>query len=117
VATADTFFIATAAAGGADVSHRGGNPGFVRVLSPTELSWPDYDGNAMLMTVGNLRLNPAAGLLFPDWRSGATLQLTGTADVRATPTGRETFFRITEVVRTENAFPTGGSEPEYARFN
>ncbi|MEJ2884822.1 pyridoxamine 5'-phosphate oxidase family protein [Actinomycetospora aeridis] len=112
VANADTFFVATAAGSGADVSHRGGDPGFVRVLSPGELSWPDYVGNAMMMTSGNLRLNPAAGLLFPDFRTGATLQLTGTAEVRPSRdagTGRETVFRITEAVHTENAFAAGWS--------
>jgi predicted pyridoxine 5'-phosphate oxidase superfamily flavin-nucleotide-binding protein len=125
VSTADTFFIATAATVGADVSHRGGNPGFVSVVSPTELSWPDYVGNAMLMTAGNLRVDPAAGLLFPDWRSGATLQLTGTAEVRPAPSGaahgpasgRETVFRITGSVWTENAFPAGWTAPAYSRFN
>jgi uncharacterized protein len=125
VAGADTFFVATSALGGVDVSHRGGDPGFVRVVSPTELTWPDYVGNAMMMTSGNLRLNPAAGLLFPDWRTGSTLQLTGTAEVRATTnglasgpaTGRETVFRITGTVRTAHAFPTGWSEPEFSRFN
>jgi predicted pyridoxine 5'-phosphate oxidase superfamily flavin-nucleotide-binding protein len=125
VSTADTFFIGTAAAGGVDVSHRGGNPGFVTVVSPTELSWPDYEGNAMLMTAGNLLVNPAAGLLFPDWERGATLQLTGTAQVRwfeDSPTqgpanGHETVFHITEAVWTEHAFPAGWSAPEYSRFN
>ncbi|MDD7940445.1 pyridoxamine 5'-phosphate oxidase family protein [Actinomycetospora lutea] len=125
VEAADTFFVATAAAGGADVSHRGGDPGVVRVVSPTELTWPDYVGNAMMMTLGNLRLDPAAGLLFPDWRTGATLQLTGTAEVRPAPveevhgpaTGRETVFRVTGTVWTANAFPTGWSEPVSSRFN
>ena len=124
VEATDTFFVATAAAGGADVSHRGGDPGFVRVVSPTELTWPDYVGNAMMMTSGNLRVNAAAGLLVPDWRTGATLQLTGTAEVRPATgdvvgpaTGRETVFRIAGTVWTENAFPTGWSAPVYSRFN
>ncbi|GAA2694851.1 MULTISPECIES: pyridoxamine 5'-phosphate oxidase family protein [Actinosynnema] len=124
VASADTFFIATSAPTGADVSHRGGDPGFVTPISPTELVWPDYGGNAMLMTNGNLTTNPEAGLLFPDWNSGATLQLTGAAEVRpaATPalppsTGRETVFRITEAVWTEHAFPAHWSEPSCSRFN
>ncbi|GAA1836135.1 pyridoxamine 5'-phosphate oxidase family protein [Pseudonocardia ailaonensis] len=125
VAAADTFFVATAAENGADVSHRGGSPGFVTVVSPTELTWPDYVGNAMMMTAGNLRVNPAAGLLFPDWRTGATLQLTGTAEVRTSAagpgpgpaTGRETVFRIAGAVWTEHGFPSGWSAPEYSRFN
>ncbi|GHH48062.1 pyridoxamine 5'-phosphate oxidase family protein [Lentzea cavernae] len=124
VSTADTFFIATAVESGADVSHRGGNPGFVEVVSPAELVWPDYVGNAMMMTAGNLSVNPLAGLLFPDWDSGATLQLTGTAQVRRSAgggsgpaNGHETVFRITEAVWTENAFPAGWTEPVYSRFN
>ena len=124
VSTADTFFIATAADVGADVSHRGGNPGFVRVVSPVELVWPDYAGNAMMMTAGNLSVNPLAGLLFPDWESGATLQLTGTAEVRASAepgggpaNGLETVFRVTEAVWTENAFPAAWTAPVYSRFN
>ncbi|MFD4635890.1 pyridoxamine 5'-phosphate oxidase family protein [Lentzea sp. NPDC058436] len=123
VSTADTFFVATAVESGADVSHRGGNPGFVQVVSSTELTWPDYVGNAMMMTAGNLGRNPLAGLLFPDWESGSTLQLTGTAEVRPSrnadgpATGQETVFRITEAVWTEDAFPAGWSEPVYSRFN
>src|SRR5262249_11052232 len=55
IGAADTFFVATADdAGNADASHRGGNPGFLRVLSPTQLRWPDYRGNSMFMTLGNI---------------------------------------------------------------
>ncbi|HLS77824.1 MAG TPA: pyridoxamine 5'-phosphate oxidase family protein [Nocardia sp.] len=81
VAAADTFFIGTADGDGrADASHRGGNPGFVRVLSPTRLRWPDYRGNSMFMTLGNLVVRPRCGLLVPDWTTGGALQLTGTAE-------------------------------------
>ncbi|MEV4612271.1 pyridoxamine 5'-phosphate oxidase family protein [Kitasatospora sp. NPDC049258] len=81
-ATADTFFIATAdPAGTVDASHRGGPPGFLSVLGPDRLSWPEYPGNTMFMTLGNLELNPAAGLLLPDWEGGGALLLTGTARV------------------------------------
>ncbi|HET7234791.1 MAG TPA: pyridoxamine 5'-phosphate oxidase family protein [Longimicrobium sp.] len=86
VASADTFFIATAhPAGGTDASHRGGEPGFVRLERGVEgqdvLVFPDYPGNNMFNTLGNLAENPAAGLLFLDFERGATLQLTGTAQV------------------------------------
>jgi predicted pyridoxine 5'-phosphate oxidase superfamily flavin-nucleotide-binding protein len=82
IAAADTFFVATADAdGNADASHRGGNPGFLRVLSPTRLRWPDYRGNSMFMTLGNIEVNPRCGILIPDWSTGATLQLTGTAEL------------------------------------
>ncbi len=81
-AAADTFFVGSADAdGNADASHRGGNPGFLQVLSPTRLRWPDYRGNSMFMTLGNIAANPRAGLLIPDWHTGGTLQLTGTAEI------------------------------------
>ena len=82
LAGADTFFLASFHAdGGADVSHRGGNPGFVRVLSASKLAWPDYRGNNLFQTLGNLELNPNSGLLFLDFESGTTLQLSGKCKV------------------------------------
>ncbi|MFJ6612825.1 pyridoxamine 5'-phosphate oxidase family protein [Streptomyces sp. NPDC091289] len=79
---ADTFFIASRAEGhGADSSHRGGDPGFVSVAGPRKLVWPDYFGNSFYMTLGNLQLNPNCGLLFLDWESGSTLQLSGKARI------------------------------------
>ncbi|MFL0242124.1 pyridoxamine 5'-phosphate oxidase family protein [Mycobacterium sp. SMC-18] len=82
VARTDTFFIGSADPdGNADASHRGGNPGFLQVLSPNRLRWPDYRGNSMFMTLGNISANPRAGLLIPDWQTGTTLQLTGTAEI------------------------------------
>lgn len=75
---ADTFFIAShSPKHGADVSHRGGEPGFVTVAGPRRLFWLDYVGNSFYMTLGNLHLNPSCGLLFLDWERGHTLQLTG----------------------------------------
>ncbi len=66
---------------GADASHRGGNPGFVRVLDASRLAWPDYSGNRMFQTLGNLARDGRAGLLFIDFDTGRTLQLTGRATV------------------------------------
>ena len=55
VSEADTFFLGSRyAERGADASHRGGNPGFVRVLDASRLAWPDYSGNRMFQTLGNL---------------------------------------------------------------
>jgi predicted pyridoxine 5'-phosphate oxidase superfamily flavin-nucleotide-binding protein len=59
------FFVATAdAAGRPDCSFKGGMPGFVRVTGPSELAFPDYDGNGMFKSLGNLIVNPNIGLLF-----------------------------------------------------
>jgi len=82
VSTADTFFIGSRyAERGADASHRGGTPGFVRVVDASRLSWPDYAGNRMFQTLGNLARDRNAGLLFIDFDVGATLQLCGRARI------------------------------------
>ena len=80
IAAADTFFVASAHPDGpADVSHRGGKPGFVR-LEGGDLHIPDYPGNSMFGTLGNFAVNPRAGLVFPDFQRSRQLRLTG--DVR-----------------------------------
>ncbi|MFF8261625.1 pyridoxamine 5'-phosphate oxidase family protein [Streptomyces virginiae] len=116
VRRADTFFVATTAeADGADASHRGGLPGFVEVLSPVELAWPDYAGNAMFLTLGNLTADPRAGLLFPDWESGAVLQLSGRARTEfAADGGRRTRFRVESVVEGVHPGRLLWSTPEYS---
>ncbi len=81
VQAADTFFLGTTHPdSGNDASHRGGPAGFVHVASDG-LWWPDFPGNNMFNSFGNLLVDPTAALLFVDFRSGATLQLTGTASV------------------------------------
>jgi uncharacterized protein len=83
VAATDTFFIASwHPAGGADASHRGGQPGFVRVHDERTLEFPDYPGNNMFNTLGNLVDHPRAGLLFVDFEGGDLVQLTGRTEVR-----------------------------------
>ena len=88
IASADTFFIATgyraegeSATFGMDASHRGGDRGFVKVASDTRLEFPDYAGNNHFNTIGNLILDPRAGLLFIDFTTGSLLQLTGRATI------------------------------------
>lgn len=118
IQSADTFFLATVHPGGADVSHRGGNPGFVQVVSPRELTWPDYAGNAMFLTLGNLRTDPRAGLLFLDWTTGTVLQLTGEAHTEFTADGERTVrFTVEEAVETPAALPLRWSAPEYSPAN
>ncbi|WP_314244716.1 pyridoxamine 5'-phosphate oxidase family protein [Streptomyces kutzneri] len=116
VRAADTFFVATTAeADGVDASHRGGLPGFVEVLSPVELAWPDYAGNAMFLTLGNLTADPRAGLLFPDWESGAVLQLSGRATTEFGPDGsRDVRFRVESVVEAVHPGRLRWSTPEYS---
>jgi predicted pyridoxine 5'-phosphate oxidase superfamily flavin-nucleotide-binding protein len=80
---ADTFFIATAhPEAGADASHRGGPAGFVQVDGEGRLLlFPDYPGNNMFNSLGNITSYPRAGLLFPDFGSGAALLVSGGAQI------------------------------------
>ncbi|MEU6671764.1 pyridoxamine 5'-phosphate oxidase family protein [Streptomyces sp. NPDC046727] len=118
IRAADTFFLATVHGAGADASHRGGNPGFVRVASPRELTWPDYSGNAMFLSLGNLYADPRAGLLFLDWETGSTLQLTGEARTESAEDGTRTVrFTLTEALWTPDALPLRWSAPEYSPAN
>lgn len=78
----DTLFLASGhPAAGADVSHRGGAPGFVRVTADGRVVVPDYAGNMMFNTLGNLAADSRAGVLVVDFEGGATLQLTGRAEI------------------------------------
>lgn len=108
---ADTFFLASAhATHGADCSHRGGPPGFVRVLENGVLRIPDYNGNSMFNSFGNFLLDPQAGLLFPDYARRVMLQLNGTVEVFwdqpdddgwTVGTGRYWEFTIERWIETE----------------
>jgi predicted pyridoxine 5'-phosphate oxidase superfamily flavin-nucleotide-binding protein len=121
VAEADTFFIASRSAQldqqdssqGLDVSHRGGRPGFVRVISPNQLCFPDYSGNLLFNTLGNLEVDARAGLLFIDFQSGRMLYVIGRARIswdvpesmRSAGVERLIFLDIQRVVNREHAFP------------
>ncbi|MFW8595169.1 pyridoxamine 5'-phosphate oxidase family protein [Cribrihabitans neustonicus] len=99
IETADMFFAASCAPGGgdpvthgADVSHRGGRPGFVKVDGNT-LTIPDFPGNHHFNTFGNFLLMPRAGLLFPDFETGDVLTLTGTVELLAEGDPALAYFR------------------------
>ena len=74
------FFLATAdSEGRPDCSHKGGMPGFVRVSAPNEIVFPDYDGNGMFNSLGNIAVNANVGLLFIDFEKPRRLRVNGTA--------------------------------------
>ncbi|MFC5952826.1 pyridoxamine 5'-phosphate oxidase family protein [Pseudonocardia lutea] len=86
----DTFLLGTTHPDrGADASHRGGPAGFLRVTDERTLWWPDYPGNNMFNSLGNLAVDPAAALLVVDFATGDTLHLSGTAQVDWTATGAD----------------------------
>jgi predicted pyridoxine 5'-phosphate oxidase superfamily flavin-nucleotide-binding protein len=80
----DMFFLATAdGEGRPQCSYKGGEPGFVRVLDERTVAFPNYDGNGMYLSMGNLAVNPHVGMLFIDFVSErpSRLRLNGTASV------------------------------------
>jgi predicted pyridoxine 5'-phosphate oxidase superfamily flavin-nucleotide-binding protein len=137
VRSADTFFIASAvppaqiessAAHGVDVSHRGGKPGFVRVQRGADgvdvLTVPDFAGNNMFNTLGNLALHPRAGLLFIDFTRGDRLHIAVDAHVLWDGAELAAFagalrlvrFRVREVLRISGPRGLAWSEPLASPF-
>jgi predicted pyridoxine 5'-phosphate oxidase superfamily flavin-nucleotide-binding protein len=147
IAASDTFFIATAyqtesvgsptgstapPSTGVDVSHRGGKPGFVRVdrdshgtsAAAYRLTVPDFPGNHHFNTLGNLGLNPRAGLLFVNFDRGDLLYLTGTAEVIwegaeiLAYEGAERLlrFQLEHGYRVPGSLPLRWSAPEFSPF-
>src|SRR5262249_53536952 len=86
IANAGTLFVASyvdlpGVGRQVDVSHRGGDRGFVRIDADGGLTIPDFAGNQFFNTLGNLMTNPVAGLVFADFDTGALLQISGRAEV------------------------------------
>ena len=117
IAGADTFFVASrgrealGAAGGLDMSHRGGQAGFVGIEGDT-LAIPDFAGNRFFNTLGNLLGDPRAGLLFVDFATGDLLQLQGTVTIDwhpdlSAPRGAQRIWRVMleRAWRRRDAFP------------
>lgn len=130
---ADTFFVATAYPAdernsqgrhGVDVSHRGGKPGFVRVDGDALLTVPDFTGNYFFNTLGNISVNPRAGLLFMDFMTGNLLYLAVDAEVIWEGTELEMFtgaerllrFRVREMKLVKAALPLRWGESSLSPF-
>jgi uncharacterized protein len=78
----DMFFIATADEQGyPNCSYKGGEPGFVRVVDEHTVAFPNYDGNGMYLSVGNVLINPNVGMLFIDFEKGRRLRINGVASI------------------------------------
>jgi len=128
---ADTLFIASQhgdpLAGGVDVSHRGGTPGFVSLGADGRLWLPDYRGNSMFNTLGNLLHEPRCGLLFIDFESGDLLQLEARAELywpqddhgQTLPTGAERLLALTPGAwrLRRSRLPLSFGAPQASPFN
>lgn len=125
----DTFFIASTAgtrtgpsAEGADVSHRGGLPGFVSLTGDGAVAFPDYAGNRQFQTLGNIEATGKAGLLFIDFETGDLLRVTGTAEILWDGPQVDTFpgaeraviVRPVSGVRLRRGMPTTWQFGEYS---
>ena len=131
LAGADTAFMASVGpphdgrAGRADASHRGGAAGFLVALDAHHVLLPDYAGNTMFNTLGNLTVDPRVGLAVPDFASGRLLQLSGTAsidwrpDVAARVPGAErvVLVAVERVREVAGALPARWSSPRPSPFN
>ena len=130
IESADTFFIAShynsqknKASDGADVSHRGGRPGFVKVSDDKNIIIPDYLGNNHFNTFGNIDENGKAGLLFIDFESGDLLTLTGTAKINWDPEAIKHFdgaqrlleFKLTKGRRIKSGLAVQWSKAEFSQ--
>lgn len=100
IASRSMVFVATADAHGhPECSYKGGLPGFMRVLDDRTLAFPDYDGNGMYRSWGNVLVNPAVGLLFLDFEVPKRIRVNGTAQVTADDPLRAEFPGSVFIVR------------------
>lgn len=119
ITSADTLLIASRAAqlgddprAGVDINHRGGMPGFVKVLDDTTIQFPDYKGNSFYNTYGNILTDNRVGLQFVDFETGTLLNIKGTAELiedlndgELPLMGRGLRIEVKSVVRAIGALP------------
>lgn len=126
IETSDAFFIAsTNNKKEMDASHRGGNPGFVKVLNENSLLFPDYFGNNMFNTLGNIEVNAHVGLIFIDFKTRKTMQMTGRAKVLWEEGAsidfpgaeRMVFLEIDNVIESNNVLSYTAELLELSPFN
>lgn len=134
IGQADTFYISSrtselsgGSGSGVDVSHRGGRPGFVSVSADGVLSFPDFSGNRLFNTLGNIADDGRVGMVFADFTTGDLLLLTGRAGIVWDGKRLEGFegaqrlvdVKVDEVVHARSALPLAGSlieqSPKLAR--
>src|SRR3977135_3684062 len=82
IAARDMFFLATVdPEGRPNCSYKGGDPGFVRVVDERTIAFPNYDGNGMYLSMGNILRHPDVGILFIDFENPSRVRLEGTASI------------------------------------
>jgi hypothetical protein len=96
----DMFFLATAdAEGNPTCSYKGGDPGFVRIVDERTLVFPNYDGNGMYLSMGNVAVNAAIGMLFIDFERQRRMRVDGTATIDPADAWHEDYPGAQFIVR------------------
>lgn len=129
ISNADTFFVGSCdSSGKLDVNHRGGKSGFVEIIDEETIKIPDYQGNSLYNTLGNIVQNPNVGLIFIDFDKKQTIQLTGKAELlfeqksemdlaKTGGTGRYWVFKTERWIITENHHDVQWEFLDYSPFN
>ena len=120
----DTLWIGSYAPSvGADCNHRGGKPGFIRVTSPSTIEWPEYRGNGMFFTSGNLEVHDRAGVTLVDFETGSLIQMTGRAvvdwshDGRYEVASRTIIFTVERLIHIPNVTSHRWKRLDYSPYN
>ncbi|KAM3501169.1 hypothetical protein MY10362_005766 [Beauveria mimosiformis] len=126
---ADMFFLSSTDGASMDTNHRGGPPGFVRVLKneadEAVLVYPEYSGNRLYQTLGNLKVNPLVGIVVPDFASSDVLYLSGSASILVGPAAAALLPRtplavqvtITAARLVRRGLPFRGTSLERSPYN
>ncbi|QPC63712.1 hypothetical protein HYE67_005943 [Fusarium culmorum] len=129
VAAADMLFLSSTNGHAMDTNHRGGSPGFIRVIrneeDGVELIYPEFSGNRLYQTLGNFKVNPRVGVAIPDYNTANVLYLTGTASVLVGEEASSLLARtklavkisVTSAKFVKSGLPFRGSLGEYSPYN
>jgi predicted pyridoxine 5'-phosphate oxidase superfamily flavin-nucleotide-binding protein len=102
ISTAQFFFLATTHDDYVDCSVKCGDPGFIRITGPNTIAYPEYDGNYMFRSLGNMARNPNVGLLFAKFDGKERrIRINGKATIVDDPAIVSTFHGARLVVRIE----------------
>ncbi|KAH7151895.1 hypothetical protein B0J13DRAFT_437677 [Dactylonectria estremocensis] len=126
---ADMFFVSSTNGETMDTNHRGGSPGLVRVIKNDvdglELIYPEFSGNRLYQTLGNLKVNPLIGITIPDFSTSDVVYLTGSASILVGEEASRLLARTQLAVKisvtaarfVKSGLPFRGAPVEYSPYN
>ncbi|KAF4447378.1 hypothetical protein F53441_9098 [Fusarium austroafricanum] len=129
ITAVDMFFMSSTNGVTMDTNHRGGSPGFIRVIKneeeKVELIYPEFSGNRLYQTLGNFKVNPLVGLAIPDYNTADVLYLTGSVSILVGEEASSYLARtklavkisVTSAKLVKNGLPFRGSLGEYSPYN